>query len=156
MYVRALDAGLFPSNRQLATAIGRDLGDVGKAIALARLPQAVVDAFASPLDLQYRWAKPLGDAQQRDPDRLIRRANGLKARHGTLLPPKRVFELLTASEEGVGPSNPQAAEDADRDGSTPVVLVQDRRRHTVVRIEALLTPEQKRGLLSAVRKFLGA
>ena len=35
MYARALDQGLYPSNRQLAQAIGRDLGDVGKALSLA-------------------------------------------------------------------------------------------------------------------------
>ena len=34
MYARALDAGLFSSNRRLADAIGRDLGDVGKALAV--------------------------------------------------------------------------------------------------------------------------
>ena len=46
MYARALDQGLYPSNRQLAAAVGRDLGDNGKALALARLPQAVGAAVA--------------------------------------------------------------------------------------------------------------
>ena len=44
MYARALDSGLYPSNRQLAQAIGRDLGDVGRALLLARLPR--------------RWCRP--------------------------------------------------------------------------------------------------
>lgn len=98
MYVRALDQGLYPSNRQLAQAIGRDLGDVGKALSLARLPLAVVQAFRSPLDLQYRWAKPLADAQQRDPEGLVTRARALRAQVDKRTP-KQIFEALVGLDE---------------------------------------------------------
>ncbi|MBS0340425.1 MAG: ParB/RepB/Spo0J family partition protein [Proteobacteria bacterium] len=91
MYAKALDGGLYSSNRQLAIAIGRDLSDVGKALAVARLPLAVIEAFASPLDLQFRWAKPLSDAQQKDPDLLLSRAKSLKDEK---LSPKEIFAAL--------------------------------------------------------------
>lgn len=78
MYLRALDKKLFPSNRQLSEKVGVDLAQVGKALALARLPEQVVAAFASPLDLQFRWAKLLTDMYESDPAGLLDRA--LKAK----------------------------------------------------------------------------
>jgi len=95
MYQRALDEGLFPSNRKLAEAVGVDLGNLGRALALARLPQEVVQAFASPLDLQFRWAKALSDAAAADRAGLVARAQALAQRQGELAP-KAVFEQLIA------------------------------------------------------------
>ncbi len=66
-YQHALDAGLFPSNRKLAEAIGVDLGQVGKVLALARLHDDIVAAFKSPADIQVNWSKTLTDAADIDP-----------------------------------------------------------------------------------------
>jgi len=68
MYKRALDEQLYPSLRQLAQAVGASAGPVSQAIQLASLPKPVVAAFASPLDLQYRWAALLRVAYERDPE----------------------------------------------------------------------------------------
>ena len=156
MYARALDKGLFPSNRQLAAAIGRDLGDIGKALALARLPQAVVDAFGSPLDLQYRWAKPLGEAQQRDPEGLIRRAQALKQPRRAPMSGKQVFDALVAADQGVGPSNPREDIVEIRDGATLLATVSDTPGHRLtILIDVALSPDRKHELIATVRKFLG-
>jgi ParB family chromosome partitioning protein len=64
MYAKALDDGLFPSAKKLAEAVGIDLSQLGKALSLARLPQDVLGAFQSPLDLQYRWASELVPARR--------------------------------------------------------------------------------------------
>lgn len=155
MYARALDGGLYPSNRQLAAAIGRDLGDVGKALALARLPQAVVEAFASPLDLQYRWAKPLGDAQQRDPEGLVSRAREIRSR-AEALTPKQVFERLIAT--------PQPREIAGSAAPDIPVVVKGQRLATVgsdaagrtqVLFSADLSLEQRARLARAIAAALG-
>jgi ParB family chromosome partitioning protein len=61
VYARALDQGLFPSMRQLADRVGCDPATVSRTIALARLPEEIVSLFASPTELQTRWAKPLSD-----------------------------------------------------------------------------------------------
>lgn len=153
MYARALDSGLFSSNRQLATAIGRDLGDIGKALALARLPKGVVEAFASPLDLQYRWAKPLNDAQQRDPEGLMLRAKALKE-ISTPLAAKRVFQALVVKEEGVGPSNPPAVIDIRHDDKVTATVSGDMNQRTLIRIEVALTASQKKTLIGLLRQFL--
>ncbi|MDO9283983.1 MAG: ParB/RepB/Spo0J family partition protein [Aquabacterium sp.] len=152
MYARALDQGLYPSNRQLAQAIGRDLGDIGKALSLARLPLAVVQAFRSPLDLQYRWAKPLADAQQRDPEGLVARARALKSQVDKRTP-KQIFEALA---DGA----PVAARTTPADigirlaGRQVAVVSSDPSGHTVVRFAKALPQDQRRALADAVEQFL--
>jgi ParB family chromosome partitioning protein len=74
MYDQAIKQGLYPSLRRLSESLGVNLSDASRAVQLAKLPKEVVAAFASPLDLQVRWAKPLADALQRDPDGVLKRA----------------------------------------------------------------------------------
>jgi ParB family chromosome partitioning protein len=101
MYKRALAAGIFPSNRRLAEAIGRDLSDVGKALALASLPDVVVQAFASPLDLQFRFAKALNDAWSNDPLGVAAQAVEIQ-RSMPRLAAKEVFRRLVERPQQVG------------------------------------------------------
>lgn len=165
MYARALDQGLYPSNRQLALAIGRDLGDVGKALALARLPQPVIEAFASPLELQFRWAKPLADALQRDPEGLLARAASLKARRPALKA-KEVFEGLLGrvgadSDAGaadvVSTDPPPAAELVIKVGRRAVATVAgDAAGRTLVRIDQTLDDARRAALALLIRQFLSS
>lgn len=107
MYQRALQSGLFPSNKKLAEAIGVDLGAVGKALALAELPTEVVSAFPSPMDLQFRWAKPLRDAIEADGEGVLALAKTISVKHPK---PKasEVFAALLAHKdpEGLNGSTP--------------------------------------------------
>lgn len=77
MYAKALDEGLFPSLRKMAEALGVDVGNASKAITLAKLPNIVLAAFRSPMDLQQAWATPLSDALKKDPDIVLSRAKAL-------------------------------------------------------------------------------
>ncbi len=101
MYQRALQDGLFPSNRKLAEAVGADLSNVGKALALASLPEAVVAAFETPLELQYRWSKPLRDTWERDAAGMRRRAE-LLAKQSPRPNAKFVFEVLVGQSQASG------------------------------------------------------
>jgi ParB family chromosome partitioning protein len=122
MYRRALNEGLFPSNRKLAEATGVDLGAVGKALSLADLPAQVLAAFASPLELQFRWAKPLNDALASDEKSVLMRAATLAAL-GTKLPAKEVFERLTQlTNPGVEPFNPPAPIEVQAGGKSAATL----------------------------------
>ena len=94
MYKRAIDEGLFPSLRGLATSIGVQAGNVSTAIQLASLPDEVVAAFPSPLSLQFRWATPLKDAFNNNPDSLIKQASEF-SRMTPKLTAKEVFSRLT-------------------------------------------------------------
>ena len=74
MYEEAVSQALYPSLRRLAESLGVNLSDASRAVQLAKLPKELVAAFATPLDLQVRWAKPLTDAMQRDPEGVLMRA----------------------------------------------------------------------------------
>lgn len=74
MYDQAIKQGLYPSLRRLSESLGVNLSDASRAVQLAKLPKEIVAAFASPLDLQVRWAKPLADVLQRDPEGVLSRA----------------------------------------------------------------------------------
>jgi ParB family chromosome partitioning protein len=95
MYRRALDEGLYPSLRKLAEAVQVDVSLVSKSVALARLPEAVISAFGNPLEIQFRWAQPLGDAIQKDPDGVLERARRLKE-SSAKLSAAQVFDGLLA------------------------------------------------------------
>ena len=51
MYRKALDDGLYSSLRRLSESLGVDVSLVSKSVSLARLPETVVAAFQSPLDI---------------------------------------------------------------------------------------------------------
>lgn len=93
MYKRALDAGLFPSLRKLASALGVQAGNASTAVQLAALPDAVVAAFESPLVLQYRWGAPLQAALDRDRAGVLARAGELAALPARL-PARQVLQRL--------------------------------------------------------------
>jgi len=99
MYRRALDEKLFPTQEQLAKELGVDAGNLSKALKLANLDKRIVDAFASPLDLQYRWAKPLMDALNQDEQGVLTRADELAKNGVGSLSPKEVFEFLIGLEQ---------------------------------------------------------
>ena len=98
MYKRALDEGLYSSQRKLSESLGVDVSLVSKSLSLARLPDAVVMAFASPLEIQFRWAQPLAEALQKDPDALISRAQRIK-QAGQALPAPKVLAMLLGGDE---------------------------------------------------------
>lgn len=103
MYKRALDDGLYPSQRRLAEALGVDISLVSKSLSLARLPEAVVAAFGSPLDIQFRWAQPLAEALQKDPDGVLARAARLRVQgSASHLAPAQVLAALLAPPAGGG------------------------------------------------------
>jgi ParB family chromosome partitioning protein len=154
MYRRALDTGLYPSARKLADAVGVDLGHVGKAIALAKLPAEVVEAFASPLDLQYRWAKPLTEAHQKDPKALVARARAIKARVPRPSAKVVLEQLLDVAGQGVGPSNPPERR-FEVSGKRAATLTAGADAAGVLRFEpGVLTPSRREALEKFVETLL--
>lgn len=97
MYRHALDEGLFASLRALAEAIGAQPGHVSTALQIARLPEQILNAFPSRLDIQYRWSKPLTDLLKTEPELAFSRAQGLieEAKKGVTFTGAEVFARLT-------------------------------------------------------------
>lgn len=99
MYEQALREGLYPSLRALAEAHGVNISAASRWMQLARLPPKVVNVFTSPLDLQVRWAKPLTDALQANPEAVLKRVDEIEA-----MPTKpaaaTIFAMLTSPTSG--------------------------------------------------------
>lgn len=114
-YLLAIEMGIYPSNKQLAQAINVDLGSLGRIIELAKLPDEVVQAFSSPLELQYSWAAPLRDAVKQNRGAVIAKAKSI-AEMVDRPASKEILRLLTtASETG-------AAQDAVAPSKTEIML----------------------------------
>jgi len=149
MYLRALESELFPSMRQLAKAVGCDPATISRALSLAQLPSEVVDAFQSPIDLQFRWAKPLIDALEQDRDAVVERARGLKDHSKS---PTAIFEELVRAppdpqtEANFGPSTLCHA------GKRIGEVIRDARQRTVVRFHRPLTPPEHSEVVQAIQQ----
>jgi len=102
-YHKALNEGLFPSARRLAEQIGLDHSNVAKALRVAELPQEVVGAFRSPVEIQFRWAVALDKAFEKDPDAVLAAARSLAGRS----PRPAAAEVFRALTEAVS-SKPKA------------------------------------------------
>ncbi len=101
MYKRALDAGLYPSMRKLSEKLDVALGIASEAISLARLPDAILNAFESRLDLQRRWAKPLTEALQKDPDVVLALAKAIaqERKQGAKITSEVTFNRLISNKQ---------------------------------------------------------
>lgn len=78
MYRKALDAGLYPSNRRLAEALGVSHTWVANVLTVADLPQSVVECFRSPIEIQHRHAKAIAAALEQDRKGVLRRAEKVR------------------------------------------------------------------------------
>jgi ParB family chromosome partitioning protein len=101
MYKRALDQGLFDSMRKMAEALGIEVGTASKAISLASLPQKILEAFESPLDIQFRWASDLNEVLKKDPDVALARAKEITVKRdtGAVISSQEAFNALVGKEE---------------------------------------------------------
>lgn len=149
MYRRALNERLFPSQEQLAKEIGVDAGNLSKALRLADLPEAVVQAFASPLDLQYRWAKTLNDALQGDPEGVLERAKELTANRSVAQSPKEVLEVL-CGEFALAPT----VETIMIDGKAVAKLTSDGAKVSIQFSKGVVKTNQLKRLHELVKDFL--
>jgi ParB family chromosome partitioning protein len=155
MYRQAIDLGMFASQRKLSEKLGVDLSMVSKSITLARLPAPVVNAFANPLEIQYRWAQPLSEAVQKDPDGVLARAKEIAAR-AERLPAAQIVAVLTGAQVLNG-STPLAAEpiQVGKGKAKLATIDTDSKGRAVVRFEAGALPESKRkALAKLIEEFL--
>jgi ParB family transcriptional regulator, chromosome partitioning protein len=156
MYRRALDDGLYSSLRRLAEGLGVDVSQVSKSVSLARLPEPVVAAFHSPLDIQFRWAAPLTEALQKDPDGTLSRARALAEDRGTRTALSILAKLIGTPEALPRSAAPQAMV-ISMAGKAAARLTADSKGRAVIIFEPGALPEGKRkGLVKAIEVFLKA
>ena len=154
MYRRALDDGLYSSLRRLAEGLGVDISLVSKSVSLARLPEAVVAAFQSPLDIQFRWAARLTEAMQKDPDGTLSRARAISETRGNLGAATILAKLVGLPDSPPGRSPPQTLT-ISKAGKVAARLTADAKGRAVVHFEAGELPETKRkSLVKVIEDFL--
>jgi ParB family chromosome partitioning protein len=154
MYRRALDEGLYSSLRRLADSLGVDVSLVSKSVSLARLPEAVVAAFQSPLDIQFRWAAPLADAMQKDPDGTLDRAKALAGSRGNLSA-GAVFAKLIGLPDGGEDEATTKALAISKAGKVVGKFTTDKQGKAVIRFDAGSIPANKRkALVTLIEDFL--
>jgi len=81
-YLAAIEGGLFPSQRRLAEALGVSHTWIRKAMMVAQLPESIIAAFASPLEVQPKHAEAVRNALECDAKAVLSRAE--KLRQGSL------------------------------------------------------------------------
>lgn len=148
MYRKALDEGLFKTQAALQEAIGVSQGAISKTMALAALPDVVVDAFASKLDLQFRHAQVLSRLLEKDAKAVLDRAKEL-AKASPKLDAGRVVQALSDAVK------PQDSNEQDAAG-LPVVAKTDSKGRLTLKLHKPLSDEQQKKLLSYIEKLLGS
>ncbi len=156
MYRKALDEGLYPSLRRLSEGLGVDVSLVSKSVTLARLPDAVVAAFASPLEIQFRWAAPLADAVQKDPEGTLARARAIVAEGRAQLGATGVFAALVVNPgPGALAGSAPAVLEIFKAGKRAATLASDGRGRAVVKFEAgALANGRRKALAKLIEDFL--
>jgi ParB family chromosome partitioning protein len=109
-YHKALNEGLFPSARRLAEQVGLDHSNVAKALRVAGLPQEIVGAFRSPVEIQFRWTVALDKAYQQDQDAILSAARMLAGRS----PQPAAAEVFRALTESVAAKGKPKAKEVSR------------------------------------------
>lgn len=154
-YHKALNEGLFPSARRLAEQIGLDHSNVAKALRVAELPQEIVGAFRSPVDIQFRWAVALDKAYQQDPDAVLTAARLLAGRS----PKPAAAEVFRSLTEAVSVKGKPKAKEASRafviaDGKKGVIRAGKGGAVTVELPRGVLPPARWAAFETALQKLL--
>jgi len=96
MYRRALDEGLYPSNRRLAESLGVSHTWVANVLSVADLPPPVIECFRTTLEINHRHAKALHAALETDRKGVLKRAEKLR-QQADRLAPAAVLDYLTGA-----------------------------------------------------------
>jgi ParB family chromosome partitioning protein len=104
-YLQALDDkhGIFRSERQLSESIGISRAWISKTLKVARLPQAIVDSFISPLDIKPAHAEAIESAMKENEKAVMRRAEKLRQLPAKLGSSKVVAALIGLEMEARAP-----------------------------------------------------
>lgn len=152
MYAKALDEGLFSSARRLADEVAIDQSQLTKALALARLPQEVLDAFKSPLDLQYRWASGLTAELQKNSDQVLVVAKEMKTRNPRLSSGD-VFKSLTTTRGTVPQANSETVHLSGKSGQKGSLVLNPQDRTIEIKLTNI-DASRHEALRAVMQQFL--
>lgn len=153
LYLQALDAKIYPSIRKMSEALQLNSSGLSRLIALARLPEEVIAAFESPLDIKFDWGITLTDAVARNRRAVVAKAVELVANG----PPRRaqaVHDALIAAAGGEGALGKIPPTVLRGQGKESATVMFDGARATVK--VAGLSAERRAALEAMLKEFLAA
>lgn len=152
-----LDQGVYASIRAMARGIGRDPADLSRAYALTKLPTVILQAFETPMTLQYKDADVINKMLEANNEAVLAVAteivNGDKK-----LSRAEVLQKLTqavTTGAGVGSTN-TPRKMALMVGTKDVGFIAwDAKGQTVVRVTQSMTAQAQDELRESLTKLLG-
>lgn len=145
MYRKAIEEQMFPSQRRLAEALGVSHTWVRKAIAVADLPEPVVQCFRSPLELQFRHAELIAAAMESDRKGVLRRAE--KLRQSERMSAAAVTAALIGKQRGAG----EVPQEIRVGGSLAGKIAWDARGQATIRLApGVVHGENVKALIAAI------
>jgi len=152
-FERGLEKGIKKSLRELAEFTKHSLSTVSSALAIARLPKPVLEAFETPLDIQYRWAQGLTHACDQRLAEVLEAARVIKAME-TRPSAHSIFDRLTRVEAKADPdSTPYVVEIPGGAGQRCSVKVNPRTNKIRVDLSKV-SPSRLAELEQLLKKFL--
>ncbi len=96
MFANWLNEGVFDNQTALGEAVSLGQGTVAKYLAIAALPDGILEAFGDPRVLSLRWAEQLSAALKERREAVLREARAL-AQDGQGASPEEVLRRLVAA-----------------------------------------------------------
>ena len=150
-YVKALDAGLYPSIRALAEDVDVSLSTASLAVRLARLPEYILDAFPSRLCLQYRWGPELEEAEKSSPESIREMAEMFASLKTTGKAATAATVLARLTQKS---SQPQT-QTIEVNGKPAAVVATKGGKHIITFQKYALDEDKLARLKKAIQKILG-
>jgi ParB/RepB/Spo0J family partition protein len=149
------------SKRSIARIMGRDSAQIERCLAIAALPAAIVECFASPTDIRTNDATPLKQALERAEAVVLAEAE--KIRNGSPLKAAEVVKRLSdAAEAAAPPPAGKGKKRGDESFITPVLvdgealgeMKQDKSGRQVITLDVALNDGQRQALNRQLERFV--
>ena len=153
-YARGLSRRFYATQKELADGNGRSEAHVSYALELVALPEEVVAAFESPLDMQLKWGREVAKGLARARKSVLAKASELADRRGSLPATEVYAELRRAAQTSRKPATrPGRAQIRGKHLTARLILEP---RKTAIEIPKRLTEEQQERLSRVITSFLDA
>lgn len=152
-----LDHGVYSGIRAMARSIGRDPGDLSRALALTKLPEIILQAFEAPMALQYKDADLLNNALAVNEAAVLAVATEI-VNSGKNLPRTEVMQMLTRAGDrtgGVGSTNTPRKVPLRVGAKDVGSIAWDDGGKAVVRVNQAMPTQAQDELLELLTKLLG-
>lgn len=144
-YKRWIKEGVYKNASEICQKTGIKKALLSQLLAIAELPESIIESFKHPSNLPFRWARELIKIYRSNPEnanKLVEIANNLKDKN---LDAKETFSQLKQLEQRkqVKPSNDRTILGADQ---RPVAILKRQNNKVTIELKCQLTEEKENEL----------